>query len=504
MKRHSGIFTLIIAVIMLISALFTSACGNDPSEGGGTTAGAGEVQPPEDRSTEPAETEPQFSTAKYGGTDWVVYMRGQTETNYPSKYVIPSEDASDLISTEAVRRNQMTEDRFDIRIIAIEKSHPYKSVIKDIQGGEAVYDVVLDQRCYLGPLGLDGALVNLNTLDADYDTHWWDGKAADGYSVKGRLFVIPNDASVSNLGGVRFFYFNKEVLENFRLTSPYEYAARNEWVLDNFITMVRSVSAPNADGSLGVYGLVNEEGAVRNAMLVGCGIPWLTKIDEETIECQVGTAYADRTQVYFDKLKVMVADKNCCIDFDTAHSMDPEGASSFKNMFQHCRGLFAEGHFLFVHTNMNVAWQFTDMAKGFGVIMNPKLNSDQEEYCHMMDENCIIFGIPMFPGVDYQKAIDIMDYWGYVSSSTSMEAFYEITLKAKRASDPTAAEMLDTVKASINYTMAEVYANGTYSINVEDYVSAAYSGNVTRAWNSYKKMINSSINKVMTKIDALG
>ncbi len=500
MKRTTKALSLFLAALMLLAMLAATACGGETGQNETTTGGGPAVNTSGEGSEGPAQTEYKFSDKKHGGAEWVIYMRPQNLLNYGSKYVLPSEDASDIISQQSVIRNQQTEDRFDIRIVGIEYDHPVNTILQDVKSGGKPYDVILDQRRYLSPLGLSGALVNLNDLDVDFNTHWWDGKAAYYYSAAGKLFVIPNDASISNLGGVRFFFFNKEVLENFRLTSPYEYADKNEWTLATFFQMVKSVSAPNSDGTLGVYGLVNEEGAVRNAMLVGAGIPWLTKVDENTFECQIGTAYAQRAQNYFDQLKLMVQDKNSCIDFDTAHGMDAAGAGAYGDKFSHCRGLFAQGHFLFVHSIMDAANEFTDMKKGFGVIMNPKYDADQEEYYHMMDYNSIIFGLPNFAEANPQDTIEIMDYWGYVASQTSMEAYYELTLKTKRASDPIAAGVLDTVKSSIGYSLFEVYSNGTYAINIPDLVTSAYTTNVTKGWASWRKNIENSIKKIMDAI----
>ncbi len=499
MKKPGKILSAILAALMLLSVLAAASC----AEKGGDVTTAVAARTEGDVSTEPVETEPQFSDRKHGGADWTVYMRKQNTANYASLYVVPLEDASDIISQEAISRNAQTEERFEINIVAIETDNPYKSLRSDIAAGEAIYDVILDQRRYVAPLGIEGCLVNLNTLDVDFTTSWWDAKAADNYSACGKLFVMPNDASVSNLGGVRFWYFNKAVLENFQLPNPYQYLENNEWVLDTFYGMIKSVSAPNTDGTVGVYGLVNEENYTRNAAIVGSGIPWISKVDESTFECRIGTDYADKAQDIFERLKTVVEDPNCCISFGTAHSMDVEGQAQYHDQYAHARGLFATDHFLFVHSNMNCASEFTEMKKGFGVMPNPKYDSDQEEYYHRMDSNSIIFCLPKFAGADSQDTIEIMDYWGYVSHSTSMEAYYELTLKTKRASDPVAAGVLDTIKATISYSLSEIFSNSTYSINVGDFMTAAYNAGVTKAWKSFSRPIVNGIKKVVDALNAM-
>ena len=504
MKSLKIALTLLLAAAVLSGALMAVSCSN--GGGGGTAQEQTSAAVHGNESTgdtEPPETEPAFNFKDYGGEDFVVYHRSHTVNDYKGLYIVPGDDDSDTISQEAIRRNMIVENKFNIKIVALEVDNPYSTVTKDINSGECLYHLVLDKRKNIGPLGLNGALVNLNSLEADYTTHWWDAKAAYNYSVCGKLFVVPNDVSIANLGGCRFFYFNKEVLDNFNLKSPYEYAENNEWVLENFINMVKAVSAPNSDGTLGIYGLVNEDTSIRNHCLVGCGIDWLTKIDEETFECKIGTDYADRTQDYLDRMKALLNDKSCVMEMGEASSLDPTHASEYSHKYDHSRALFAQGHFLFTHSSMNCAYQFAEMKKGFGVIMNPKYDSDQSEYYHKMDTNTLIFAIPKLNGLDAQKTVDILDYWGYVASSTSMEAFYELTLKTKRASDPTAAWVLDTVKASICYPISDIYSSGKTSMDIGGFISSAANSGVTKAWKSYSRPIPNALKKVVELMQAL-
>ena len=84
-----------------------------------------------------------------------------------------------------------------------------------------------------------------------------------------------------------------------------------------------------------------------------------------------------------------------------------------------------------------------------------------------------------------------------------MEAFYELTLKTKRATDPTAAEMLDTVKASICYPISDIFATGNYTITVGDLINLAAAKGVSLAWKTYSKTIPKSIDRVVGKVREL-
>ena len=131
---------------------------------------------------------------------------------------------------------------------------------------------------------------------------------------------------------------------------------------------------------------------------------------------------------------------------------------------------------------------------GYGVIPNPKYDSDQPEYAHKIDKYSLIWAVPEATGtVDFERISLIMDYWAYQSSLTVMPAFYEITIKTKRVSDPIAPQMLDIVKDTICYELADLFG-----IKVADGLDKAYTtGSVTRIAGGTVTSLNSDIENLM-------
>ncbi len=496
MKRTAKLISLILAALTI--ALAFASCGETAAPESTTAAAASETLSVNENETTVEDNSPKFPEANYNGAEFRVYFRDQTASHYRGMYIIPLEDSVDVIDEEAEKRNIIVEEKYNVKFVALEASAPSNSIKNDLAAGSSTYDIVLEKRKELGPLAMQGCFTNLKNLNVDFTTAWWDANAADAYELAGKLYLMPNDVSVSNLAGCRFYYFNKSVLEDFKLTSPYEYAEKNEWTLDTFIQLVKGVSAPSTDGSLGVYGLANEDGSVRNHTLTGMGVNVIEKNADGTLECKLGTEYAEKAQDYFEKIKALLSDKSYCLTFDEIHTMDAANASAYIDKYTHSRGCFAQDHFLFTQSSMACANEFAEMSKGFGVIMNPKYNADQEKYYHKMDGNAIIWGIPADNSLNLEMISTVMDFWGYTSHNTVMEMFYEVTLKAKRASDPTAASMLDTIKASIGYSIIDIY-----SIDTSGIISAAYNGSVATAWKQYKTPMAKLIDKVYTTIDAL-
>ncbi len=498
MKNIKRSLCVLLALLMTLATVFTAvSCGESKAEE--TTAAAPAVDTPDTVDTTEEDTSPKFADADYGGDTFTVYMRTANLAHYAGVYIFSPENASDIVNEQTAIRNQTVEDKYNIVFEFIESNSPQNTIKTDVAGGDIPYDLVLAQRCNLAGVAYEGLLRNFNELDIDYTTTWWDANAAKIYGYKDKLFAMPNDVSVSNLAGCRLWWFNKAVLENFNLTSPYDYVHKNEWTIDTFFTMVKAVSAPGPAGQIGVYGLSNEEGSVRSHMQTGIGSFYVEVDEEDNLVCKVGTEYAEKTQDFFDKLKVIVNDPSCCIDFNTAAGLDAVNASKYNDQFYHTRALFSQGHFLFTQTSMNGALNsFEEMEKGYGAVMNPKYNSDQPEYYHKMDSLFPIWCMPKDPNANLDQLANIMDFWAYTSSHTVMEAYYELTLKTKRASDPMMAEMLDIVKGSIHYYITDIFGADIGAVS-----SAGYNSSIAQAWKAVEKMTKRELLRVQDKIAAI-
>ena len=312
---------------------------------------------------------------------------------------------------------------------------------------------------------------------------------------------MANDTSVSNLAGARFFYFNKNLIKDYKLTSPHTYVQEENWTLDNFLALTSAVYSDDGDGvrtGSDVYGLLMETGATNgNAihMLVGCGIEFSSKNADDLLTVDLDI---EKIDTIFTKLGNVLKGETCITYTDASAGED---VSSFGNKYNYCRNLFAQGHFLFVQGNMGVSNQVSDMeGDGYGIAPNPKYNAEQESYYHKMDKLSNIWGIPSSTQLDYDMIGNVMDYWAYESSKTVMPAYYEITIKSRRINDPYDTIMLDIIKATIFYDLSEVFG-----IEVTEALWNGYNaGSLSSKWQAQSRAIDKQIATFNTTIEALG
>ncbi len=491
---------IILAVLTLCLTLSAVSCGNTGSaevstEAVSTTAVLEEV------STEAVETEPQFTIIDCKGEDFTIYMRNSTATSYASLY-INGEDNGDIMDSAAFKRNAIVEDKFNLNFKTIEVSAPQDTVLVDIQSGNVTYDLILGQRNGVAKKAATGALFDFNELGLDFNNPWWDINCYNGYQISGHNYVMTNDISVGRFTGAQFFYFNKELVKQYNLTDPYELVKSNQWTLDNYLAMVKSVSDVRADGSIGTYGMLSLGGQYNGNhihMLGGCGVKYTTLDADGTVVLQV-SEQIEKIDTIFNKIKAVFGDPNYVINYTTADSMDPDAAGNYANIYMHGRALFAAGHFLFFQGGMGVSAELTDMQDDYGVVPNPKYDSDQKNYYHKVDMYSVIFAIPNAPDqVDMNRLAAVTDYMAYQSMKTVIPAYYEITIKTKRVSDPTASEMIDIVRANILYEMSDIFG-----IGVSGNLDSGYTINsVSSIWKSAEKSVKQKLADLTKSIEAL-
>ena len=89
-----------------------------------------------------------------------------------------------------------------------------------------------------------------------------------------------------------------------------------------------------------------------------------------------------------------------------------------------------------------------------------------------------------------------LEYMTWLSSSTVREAFYETTMKKKRANAPDDAEMLDISRQSCRYEITYISDTGVLGVLRNAYNT----GNLMSTWASNEKAVNTKLTKLLDSI----
>ena len=505
MKKLTALVLALLMMVAIVAGCADTSDGTPQETTPAISGNPGEATPGGDSEggevveTTPAETVPEFVEEDYNEDQFLIFQRSENATSYRGFY-IDSPEPIDTMSEAVFARNLAVEEKYNVVIETLQQLEPYKDIRTYLASGDVPFDLILDRRTYLGSLALEGCFYNFNDLEyVDFSKPYWDSNCAEGYEVAGKLFFMANDVSVSNLADARFLYFNRALVDRYDLEDPYKLIDNNQWTLDKFLELVRSVSTDNGDNvwdGNDVYGLCSETGDSNSNILhwlVGCGLRFIEKDSSGELLTNV---YNDKTQSIMTRVADTLEGTQYALTFNNA----AKGAdtSGYANIYDYGRSLFASDHFLFIEGNMDISHQFRDMTSDYGVAPNPKYDTAQEEYYHKMDRFSLIWAIPKC-NMDYEQLGILFEYWAYESSKTVMPAFYEITIKTKRVPDEKASAMIDVVKDSIRYDLTEIYNGEIPPVVYNGYAS----GNLASAWKAGQRMIQRKLDSIYTDISEL-
>lgn len=229
-------------------AIFTASCseqtGNQPDiTSGGYTTG---------EETLDLNPEPILPDVKFDGYEFTILGRPAEDVPYKEPYFYSETEDAEPINDAVFRRNLAAEEKFDIKISHMEADPVGATASKLISANDAAFDVLWEQRQGIGTLAVNRCLYNIKDFPyIDFSREYWDTNSVNQLEIADKLYFVTCDISLLNLSGARFLYFNKDIITDYNLESPYDLVHNNEWTLDNFTTMVMSVSRDlDGDGEL--------------------------------------------------------------------------------------------------------------------------------------------------------------------------------------------------------------------------------------------------------------
>lgn len=466
MMKRSISMLLLIAMLAGMTACGESG-GNEVTD---TTAG-------DTTTAEPVETgipEPELPVKDYGGEEFTFLSRGRTSYSYMERYLIAEEENGEVVNDAVFERNMAVEEKFNVKLNFIENNDQTEitQLRSIVLAGDDGVDVISARRSDLGALATEGFLVDFNSLPyVNLTTEYWDANAVEHLTILGKLYMMPSDISMGNLSMARFMYFNKGILEDYKMESPYDLVDSNKWTLDKMLSMTTMVSEDvNGDGVFNwddKYGFLfdaSSNGTI-GSLCAGVGLRTVATDDEEVLVCNIMT---ERIQDVLTKCYSVFTDTDYALSSEELKGVGD--CSNYAHEYNYGRALFAQGHFLFYNSGISSMSQFRDMEQDFGVVPNPKFDENQDGYYHKIDKFALIFGVPVCTA-DTERVGSVMEYMSWYSNKTVLPAYYDTTILSKRLRDDRDVEMLNIVKNSMLYDFADLYNLGGDVILWNGYLS---------------------------------
>jgi len=199
-------------------------------------------------------------------------------------------------------------------------------------------------------------------------------------SVMGKLFMTMGDINIMDNSETRAVIFNRDLVDDFGLESPYDLVNNGTWTLDIMYEMMKKVSADtNGDGAMDHkdrWGMISEPANMWQHYL-GSGEKSISKDDDDLPYLTFNT---DRGIAVMEKVHEIITDEQNTILTSHVVNMPNYWVEVLYPMFANDQALF------FATAVGNTYKQLREMDSIFGVLPNPKFEETQDEYYNVLSD----------------------------------------------------------------------------------------------------------------------
>lgn len=276
-----------------------------------------------------------------------------------------------------------------------------------------------------------GQLESVN-LSAPY----WATDLMEEIKIDGKYYLGHSDFFLTD---VHCIVFNKNMMNEYGMTAPYDLVREKEWTLDKFIEMASTVAKDNGDGvwdNQDTYGLSGWGWVYLIDFVTSSDL----KIVEEDSTGNFVIAYNNHPEKTSDLVSKI---------FDMYHAEYSYLWKAWDHGNADLNIDFAKGTSLFTFYNTTGLKDFRGEDLRFGILPYPMYDRNQENY-----KTLNWSGMMVIPSVikNPEMVSDVVELLGYYTAPVK-DAYYEELLGAKLADAPEDAEMLellwDTVVSDI-------------------------------------------------------
>ncbi|MHC1695868.1 MAG: hypothetical protein AB9835_11510 [Eubacteriales bacterium] len=389
---------------------------------------------------EPQILQPNLPDRDFEGYNFRFLVRNEKHMIFVAKDIFAESENGDIINDAVYRRNKKIEEQFNINISQEAVQDPGKYIQKIIQSGDDAYDAFIEATSLSVELVEKEMVVDLNEVPfLDFTKPWWDVSMTKELSIGNKLYCNMGELIISDNDGTWGVLFNKDIIQNYDLESPYKLVREGKWTIDKMHEMSKVVAYDiNGDGKMSVmddrFGFATEPYNTF-VMIVGAGERIAAKADDDYPVLTMNTpryieAYEKALSLNTDKISTVDAAK-------IKETPDP--------FYSGIIPAFNDGRILFYMGSMALVPQFRNMEQDFGLLPTPKLDEKQDKYYTTMSiwNNGAIY-VPV-TNSNLERTGIIIEALSAESMYTLTPAYYDISLKTKFARDDESAEMLDII-----------------------------------------------------------
>ncbi len=441
MKRR---LSLILAALLVFT--YTS-CGSEGGTGNETT----QSDSSSDTSAESKE-EYVFPELDYGG-DEMVFLSYANSQMY-NKIEIETM-TGDILDDAHYNRNSFIQEKFNVEIRQADDIDVIDAIKLQVSSGDDEYQVAFPLTASMGALVLEGMFHDLSEGSGfRFDQPWWDQSVMKDVYLgdNDAVYFANSDLSLLNFEASWCMYFNRRMIDDLQLDTPYQLVRDGKWTFDALYQYTSAGANLNGDDSWAwnkdgncVYGYTSMADFVTQAYVCS---------DEKQIELVDGQP------------KLMVGSaKFYDLSDKLAKVFGEAGTNFFSNNGtdgSHYEQVFAASRAMFCGCEIkggDGAGKFSNMTDDYGIVPMPKYDEDQENYISPIAVWTYFITVPI-TNQRLEETSIILDAMSYLSYRDIVPKYYEVVLQVKHVRDEETPEMLDIIRDTRTYYTAYAFGWG--------------------------------------------
>lgn len=368
----------------------------------------------------------------------------------------------DRVNDSLFSRNNAVEERLGVVFdwIGIPGIHYYETQFVDairnnVQSGLNSYDIIAGYSQTMAAVANNNLSISLTNVSyLDLDKPWWPASLTDEAKIGDNLYFVSGDISTNALYMMYATFFNKTVLDQYELESPYDLVEDNEWTLDKMLTMAEEVAYVDR-GTEGTKDFGDTFGIIipwlsLDAYLYGSGIRTVERNSKGTAIVVSKDFVGEKTQNLLEKINTAV--------WDSDYAMWSDSDTGDVNLqFTNDLCLF------YTQRTMDAIQNFSSNKNlKYGVVPQPKWDSAQENYYTAVANTFTLYSISKGCTAEAQaRAGAVLECMGSESYRRVTPALFEQTMQLRYSQDPTASAMYDIIRENIVFDVGRIFGRQT-------------------------------------------
>ena len=439
---------------------------------------------------------------KFDGEDVTIISRAFLGWTWDEVAVpeLNSEPVNDAI----FNRNVTVGERLNINIVphAIEdadQSKPVAEVERAVLAGSDEYDLLAGAAYLVLQSSLEGTYRDMTQMEyLDLSQNYWTQDYNEVISYNNRQYSATGMIALSTYRFAFVTMFNKNEFDNKQVPYLYDAVNNGEWTLDYQASLVEDF-----------YQDINGNGKKDEGDFFGLITAPYISTDPYWASCDLHLVEKDADGEYAYVLDVGrlsdVTDKILHLFYESGTMVYPHTGLDAEQ--DDIRIAFANGEGAMCTTRLVAAEQgdIRNMEDQYGIVPMPKFEAAQPSYGTLQHDQFTVYAVPATVKEDkYQLLGAVLEVMASESMRTVKPAYYEIALKRKYMSDPTAWEMLDLIFNTVRIDAGIVYTNALG--NPHDQLRQIITSKKNTVASKFKRMdktVGKNLNKMLKKLDEL-